>query len=303
MIRLNKARAMITAAVLGGIIASTGGCARESAAPPAVDAAPVGPPLAWVDGSPITDADIDRALRKTLGRDVLSGDALPDRKMALDSLIISRAIALRSAEDLDQDEQRDLQGELRDFEEQWLVKRYLKRRAAPPALSQAQIRTYYDEHPEQFGGGEASAYELLSPGEKVPEPNRNRVLGLLDAARQQADWAQYAQQIRGTGQAMRYSREVHREGGTLDVRLAQVLALLQPGQVSATTYLDGMPYKLRMVSREQIAPQPLDQVRGQVRRALLPGQIKHAIDAASQRVMSEAEVRYAADKDNLAAVK
>ncbi len=292
---------LLAAGICSVVLAA--GCSRESAAPSAVDEATVSDALAWVNDTPVTDADIDRALRKTLGRDVLSGDALPDRKMALESLIISRAIAQRSAQDLSGEEQRDLQGELQDFKEQWLVKRYLKHHARPPALTEAQIETYYNEHPEQFGGGEVTTYELLSPGAKVAEPSRSRVLGLLDAARQQADWAQYAQQIRGTGQAMRYSREVHRAGGTLDARLVQVLAQLQPGQVSATTYIDGLPYKIRAVSREQMTPQPLQKVRAQVRRALLPGQIKQAIDAASQQVMRDTEVRYAADRDNLAAAQ
>lgn len=247
--------------------------------------------LATVDGSPITQFDVDRTAVRLLGPQSLSDMSDTTRHKVLESLVLSRAIAQSEAQQLDPAARYSVDKQVQDFREQLLVKRYLKDHANPKPVTEEMIVGYYDKHPEQFGGGIHKRYQMLLVTRNLSEMERHAVLKAYASAAKQGDWKRYASSL------VRQKLPVGEQQGVTSAPLPNkalddVLDKLDAGKVSSITFVDGRPYLLRVMNTFTTKPRPLNDVRAQIRRELLPVRIKQALDEVSKQVLGKAKVKY-----------
>jgi hypothetical protein len=247
--------------------------------------------LATVNGSPITQFDMDRTAIRLLGPQRFSSLDKTARHKVLESLVLSRAIAQIEAKQLDPVDSYSLDKQVEDYREQLLVKHYLKDHANPKPVTEEMIADYYNKHPEQFGGGEHKRYQMLYVTQDLSDAERQSVLKAYSSASGQSDWKHYALAL------AKKKLPISEQQGVTPVSLPNktlddVLTKLETGKVSTVTFVDGRPYLLRVTGTYTTKPRPLDDVRGQIRRELLPVRIKQVLDEVSKEVLGKAKVSY-----------
>lgn len=281
-----KYRYLLVAFLAGSAVLITG-CHRR--APKDVPGA--NKVLATVNGSPITQFDVDRTAIRLLGPQRFSSLDDTARHKVLESLVLSRAIAQVESKQLDSADSYSLDKQVEDYREQLLVKHYLKDHANPKPVTEEMIADYYDQHPEQFGGGEHKQYQMLFVMRDLSDAERQSVLKAYSQAAKQDDWKRYASAL-----AKRKLPVSEQQGVTPaslpNKALDDVLEKLSKGKVSTVTFVDGRPYLLRVTDIYATRPRPLNDVRGQIRRELLPVRIKQALDEVSKQVLGKAKVEY-----------
>lgn len=255
------------------------------------------PSLAWVDGKPITEADVVRSVVTTVGPRAMENLKRSERRVVLESLVKRRAIAEVAFAELSDAEQSALDAEIRDFREQLLVKRYLRETADVPPITETMLREYYDSHPEEFGGGVRRDVEIIE-GQASTSDGRADLISALAEFERQPDWRAYAQAIRDRGLQVTYTRREFKPD-LLHERLASLIETMKSGEVSPALMINGTPYIVRVASMETRVPRPLSEVRGQIRRALLPEQVKKAVALVSEDVLDRVDIRYAQDGTTL----
>lgn len=244
--------------------------------------------LVRVEGQPISAYDLQQAMLAMLGPVQTAALDAEGRQKVLDSLVLSRLMAIRTESELDAEQRRAIDKATRAHREQLLVAQYLKQHAAPAPVSDAMVKAYYDAHPDAFGGGRVRRYEVLMQVTATPDGQRDATLKSLQAAAASSDWRHAAQASGG---------KIAFRGGEVNENLLQpqLVALLEPlkvGEVSALTYLQGRAYIARISGEQQHEARPLTEVRAQIRRALAPLQLKKAVQQVSEELLKNARVDY-----------
>jgi hypothetical protein len=153
------------------------------------------------------------------------------------------------------------------------------------------VRDYYQAHPERFGARTLRTYEMLAGRRKLTAAERDALIQVLKAAADQKDWQQWAKKLKGQGYPIEYRRGRVAEK-ILHPRLQQMMQPLKKGEVSQLTFIEGTAYAVRIVDEKQIAPRPLNEVGAEIRKALVPVQLKKSVKLASQQVLKTADVVY-----------
>lgn len=244
--------------------------------------------LVRVEGEPITAYELQQAMRAMLGPQQTALLDAKGRRKVLESLVLSRLMAIRAESEIEAPQRRAIETATRAHREQLLVARYLKQHAAPVPVSEDEVKAYYDAHPEVFGGGVLRRYEMLMQVGTASGGRRDKILKSLRVAAADSDW-QNAAQTSGGAIAFR-TGEVKAK-----LLLPPLMALLDPlkvGEVSAVTYIQGRAYVARISDQQQREARPLAEVRAQIRRALAPLQLRKAVQQVSRELLQNARVDY-----------
>ena len=209
----------------------------------------------------------------------------------MESLVAGRAIALVQEADMSPEELAALDKEVQAFREQLLVKQYLAKHAAPQPISGEMIREYYEAHPEKFGMHNIRSYEMIAGGQKLRSDARDELVAILDHASESKDWQIWAESLRKRGYAVSFRQGQVMEN-ILHPRLTQLMKDLKAGETSNLIFIKETPYVVRIVEDKQVSPQPLNKVKDQIRKALVPAQLKKAVKQASEQVLAKSEVIY-----------
>jgi hypothetical protein len=67
---------------------------------------------------------------------------------------------------------------------------------------------------------------------------------------------------------------------------------LKKGEASQLTFIERTAYTVRIVDEMQIAPRPINEVSAEIRKALVPVQLKKSVKLASRQVLQTADVVY-----------
>jgi hypothetical protein len=247
--------------------------------------------LARVAGDPITRYDLEQTIRSTLGASSAGRLDEAGRQKVLESLVASRAIAQSQEADLSAEDQAILAKKLRAYREQLLVKQYLARQAAPQPVTGEMVRKYYQAHPERFGARTIRTYEMLAGRKKLNAKERDALMQVLKSAAENKDWQQWAKNLQDQGYPIDYRRGRAAEK-VLHPRLQQLMQPLKKGQASQLTFIEGTAYTVRILEEKQIGPRPLNQVSAEIRKALVPVQLKKSVKLASRQVLAKSEVVY-----------
>ena len=262
-----------------------GGAAPAAVALPGDDVV-----LAEVDGRSITEYDLDRALVTTLGP-LAEGVDAETRHDVLESLITSRAIAGAREVELTPEQRAALDREVEAHREQLLVRQYLAAHAPTADADDAELRAYYDAHPERFGAGTERAHELLVGTRELDGDERARVLEALGTAGARADWAVLAAELAARGMPIAHQRGTG-DDALLHARLRQVIAALRVQRSSSVVFVDGRPFVARVTEERERSARPFAEVRDEIRRALGPRSVRDSIRSVREDVLARARVEY-----------
>lgn len=247
--------------------------------------------LAKVNGQQISRYDLDSAIHNMLGAqqaDLLDAQA---RKKVLESLVLSRVMALSAENDLAADEKIELDKQVARYREQLLAKAYLTAHAEPQPVTTQMVSDYYLQHPEQFGQKTLYHYEILAGSGNSSGEERKALLTTMQTATSSKDWKILSERWKGEGKKIIY----HQAKGTLDVvdqKLTSILKGMDQNQTSNILYQDGVPFVIRLNQKHVVPPRPLSQVSAEVRKSLIPMQLKKQIQKLSDELMKTAEVEY-----------
>lgn len=247
--------------------------------------------LATVNGSPITQNELQQSMRASLGPQASKVLDQAGRRKMLESLVAGRAIAQVQQKALTDAQKETVDIQTAAFREQLLVKMYLAQNVPPQPVSHRMVEQYYREHPEKFGARTIRVYEMIASDGKLGEKSRDKVLAALQTPHKEKDWAGLAQRLKKKGLPLVY-RSGQADAGVLLPRLRDLMQPLAPGQASALTLINGVAYVVRIKEEKKIPAQPLNQVSARIRKMLLPIQLKKAVKQASEKVLAEAEVAY-----------
>ncbi|HEY9198694.1 MAG TPA: peptidylprolyl isomerase [Gammaproteobacteria bacterium] len=246
--------------------------------------------LVRVNGDVITAYDLDLAIANLLGPEQAAMLDAAGRRKVLESLVMSRLMAAAAETGLTADERAELDKKIAGYREQLLAKRYLMAHAEPGPVTDEMVKQHYEKHPELFGGGRERHYQLLSA---TPESvaGREAAMQVLNEARERKDWPEYARAM------TRQGRQVQFRDGVVDAGLLhpQLLALLNQTaseQVSAVTFIQGQAYVARISKEVEKQPRPLAEVSAEIRRMLIPVQMKKAVEQVSAGLQKSAKIEY-----------
>jgi hypothetical protein len=117
------------------------------------------------------------------------------------------------------------------------------------------------------------------------------LIQVLKPAADRKDWRQWVADLQGQGYPIEYRRGRVAEK-ILHPRLRQLMQPLKKGEASQLAFIGGMAYTARIVDEKQLAARPLNEVSAEIRKALVPVQLKKAVKLASQQVLQTADVVY-----------
>lgn len=247
--------------------------------------------LARVNGSAITQYDLDASIKRTLGA---AGAKMLDeagQRVMLESLVAARAIARKQAQTISPEQSRSIEKQTAAYREQLLVKMYLAQNAPSEPVSETMVQNYYDAHKEQFGSRTVHTYEMLTTEGAMTDDQRDRILAALKAPEKIADWAAAAERLNAKGLPVFY-RKATSDAGILEPQLRDIVGRLKTGQCAEPTLVNGRLHILRVTRVRTIPPRPLNEVSADIRKILLPVQLKKAVKQASDQVMKTARVEY-----------
>lgn len=247
--------------------------------------------LARVNGSPITQYELEEAIRSTLGEAIGGKLDAAGRHKVLESLAASRAISQVQEKNLSAEARATLEKKLQARREELLVKEYLKDHAPPEPVTQEMIETYYASHPEQFGAKRMRSYEMMVSSRKLQEAERDALFSALKGGDEKKDWRSWVKELQAQGHPVVFQQgEVAQ--GLLHPKLQDLMASLKKGEQSRLTLIQGKAYMVRIVEDKELPPRSLDEVRSQIRKRLAHEQLKKAVKKASAQVLKTAEVVY-----------
>jgi hypothetical protein len=248
--------------------------------------------LVKVNGSPITRYELELAINSSLGEETAGRLKAAGRRKVLESLVASRAIAQAREAELTPEDLAALEKMVEAYREQLLVKQYLAQHASPQPVSSEMVREYYEQHPERFGAETIRTYEMIASRRPLNPDERDGLIRLFKQAAGIKDWRQWVKTLQTQGYAVVFRRGQVSEKA-LDSRLKQLMQPLQKGETSNPAFVKGTAYLVRIVEDKQIAPRPLKDVSVQIRKALVPVQLKKAVREVSTQVLQTADVIYA----------
>jgi hypothetical protein len=177
------------------------------------------------------------------------------------------------------------------YREEILVKQYLSTQTVPEPVTQEMVEKYYNAHPEQFGGKTLRTYEMIMSTGDMTQGERDKLMTALGDADGIEDWQEYVDILQSRGYPVAF-RQGKAAETLLHPELKQIMSSLQKGDVSNLSFIQGTAYLVKIVKEEKISPRPLREVSAEIRKALVPVQLKKAVKHASTQVLETAEVVY-----------
>lgn len=274
--------------VVGSLLA---GCQDDSRE--ALQAVPVEPSatLVTVDGTPITRAQLELTIERTLGESApLFATDEVERKI-LESLVSSRAMARLAERELDPSERAELDLKAQAYREELLVRHYLQANATPEPVTTEQVADYYKRHPEEFGGGVEKSFEIIGSDQNLDEAQRAELIALLSGPEVQGqDWEALVATWRGAGKPLEYRKNRLK----LELLEQPLRSLVEPTAVGAIAplYADGQLLLVRVTGEQQLPGKPLAEVSAAIREKLAPQALKQAVKSLSAQALKELKVEY-----------
>lgn len=247
--------------------------------------------LALVNGSAITQTDLDFAIIKLIGEEAAARMDEKATKKVLDSMVMSRAISQLQQKEMNDDEQAEVEREVEIYKEQLLVRRYLAAHGSPQPVTIKQIQDYYDAHPELFGSKKIKHYEMITTKRPLKGNERDELLSKLRDPEKQPNWLDWSNELGALGYPLTY-RQGRDDGKTLHPKLTQALTSLAQGQVSPLILIQETPYLIRITALQEIPARPLSEVTGPIRKKLAPIQVKKTIEEVGKEALDKAVIEY-----------
>jgi hypothetical protein len=247
--------------------------------------------LAKVEGETISRYDLDSTIETMLGAQ--QAGLLDDkaRKKVLESMVLSRVMALKSEQGMSAEDKKELDKQVARYREQLLAKAYLAAHAEPQPVTNKMVTDYYNKNPERFGQKTLYHYEIFSGKMKAGSENRKALLAMMQQAQSTTDWKALSERWKSEGKEIDY-RQAKGALNVLEPKMAAVLRGMEQHKTSDIIYQDGNPVLIRLNKKQVLPARPLSQVSAEVRKSLVPIQLKKEIERLSKELMETVKVEY-----------
>jgi len=249
-----------------------------------------------VGGEPITEDDVNAAIERTLGGfGAMQLDA-QGRQKIIESLVMSKTMAIAQRQSTSPQELLEIERTVAAYRDELLTKAYLKDHIDPAPVSQKMVQDYYDKYPERFGGKTVRHYEIVKVTVKQQSKLKNQLVEALGKFKTTMDWKKSVAKLNQNSAAKQFE---YAKGAAssqmLEQQFAQVVNGLEANEVSPVYFFEGYPSIMRVTKLVKTPPKPLSQVSDQIRKTLLPVQLKQAIKQASHDLSATIAVEYQSD--------
>jgi hypothetical protein len=268
--------------------------AEQQAAAPVPAPAPEVEPVvldiaAQVNGEVITRAEVEQMALEMFGEYQASAMDDASRAKLLDSMVSTLALAQKSLAELSDEERVRIENKTRRYRENLLVSEYVRRNATRQPVTESMIQDYYKRNPQRFGAAQIPRYQLLTTRQPLALDQRNAFLKKYAELKSAPSLQAMHQGFQQSGFDTLYQTGVA-EPGLLSVRLQQIINAETPGKLSDLHYVDEKPYLVMVDEIIQTQPQPLSEVRSQIRKTLAMAQLKQAVQELAEQVTKEASI-------------
>jgi hypothetical protein len=245
--------------------------------------------LVTVNGSAITQSELDGAIIRTLGEAAIT---LPSEVSAnmLESLIASRAMALMQQKIMPEQKIRELELRAQAYREELLVRQYMKANAEPLPVTTNMVSTYYHNYPEEFGGKLSRTFEVISTIRKIDAGERKQLITELTGMTSADDWNRKATELKAKNLPVRY-RNITLPIDLLEQPLRSLVENTPSGQVSQVLASDEV-MRVKVIAETRAPTKPLSEVSADIRRKLAPVQFRKSVKQLSQQALGSAEIIY-----------
>jgi hypothetical protein len=247
--------------------------------------------LVQVGSTNITKYDLELSARNMFSRD--GADELDEaaRKRFLESLVQARAIALKRESELTEQDKAELDMQLAAYREELLVKQYLTKHTKVQPVKPELVAKYYEQNQARFGAERVRSYELITSPRELSDKERVQLMAAMREPAARKDWDAWSGELQKQKLPVLYQRGTT-QNGTLQQTLRNLVAQLAVGASSRLTFVDGRPYVVRVLEETATPAKPLAAVSAEIRKTLLPEQVKQSVQAASALVMKDTKVEY-----------
>lgn len=247
--------------------------------------------LVTVDKTPITRAQLELTIERTLGESApLFANEEVERKI-LESLVSSRAMALLAERELDASERKQLDLKAQAYREELLVRHYLEAHANPEPVTAEQVADYYNRHQDEFGGGVEKSFEIIASDHELEPAQRTELITLLSGPQVQGkDWQKLVADWRQAGKPLQY-RQSRLKLELLEQPLRSLVEPTAAGSI-APLYVDGQLMLVRVTAEQQLPAKPLAEVSGAIREKLAPQALKQVVKNLSSEALKAVDVQY-----------
>ena len=247
--------------------------------------------LANVNGSPVSEYELEMAIQKTIGRRNASKLGVEVRKKVLESLVASRAISQAFEKDMSPEDKEVVRKKVEAYREQVLVQKYIAKNAIPEPVTQEMVRDYYNKYPERFGAKTDKTYEMISTDRKLGYKERDLFLTNLIKPESKKDWGKWVKALKAKKLPVFYKKGKVVKG-LLHKELQAMMNKLEKGKSSKLRFIDGRPYVVRIIEEKEVKPLPLSEVSIEIRKKLGPIQLTKVVRQISKDVLKTADVVY-----------
>ena len=241
--------------------------------------------LAVVCGKSITEADVD-AMIAAMGQRGQQYNNPQGRASILDQLINKRLLLADAAANL-YERDAEFKAELAQLKEELLMNYAVKKAVDSVRVTDAEVKAYFDEHPEQFKGeATVNASHILvdneALAEKILADLKSNKISFEDAAMQYSTCPSKTRQ----GNLGEFSR------GQMVPEFEEAAFALQEGELSAPVKTQFGYHIIKVISKSDAKPVQFAQIREQLKEKLLQDKQQDAF----RHKINQLRIQYTVDR-------
>lgn len=238
--------------------------------------------VASVNGQQIYVDEFEFALNK-LGADLVEPTEQLQKKV-LDSLIVSRVMAQEAKASMSEADLAELALAVKSYQEELLVKRYLKEHLSVTPVSEQALKQYYQENLPLFGQDWKKEF-LLIKAKPQQHGSKQLLATTIKKIAESDDWQtsanQFAEQVSFQHAEVRVS--------LLPKQLAELLQTTEVGQSHFSQ--DGLTV-VKVLKQTEIPAKAFPLVKEDIRTRLAPMATRDALKQLTSQILAEVKVEH-----------
>lgn len=244
--------------------------------------------IATINGEPVLKSDLEALKKRMLGKVPETFiDETVENKL-LDSLIQSKAMAQLMEKQLDKKDELAIDAKVRAFREDLLVRAYIDKYSASAQITNEQVKQYYSDNPQLFGGGFKKSVEYIEAGNVDDRDQRINLLTELTNLKTVKDWKAGIKRLEAKGFKLDYKDMTVNEQHLKSPIKEAVIKLNK--ESSPQLISEFGIFLVRVNDVQKIPPKPLAQVSSDIRSLLQRQAYRKSVETLTEKVMSQVKV-------------
>lgn len=247
--------------------------------------------IAEINNEKISEYDLSLEIATTLGKVNRSSINEETEEKLLKMIVTRKAIASKRQSQLSEAEKKVLDKQVQAYRENLLVKQYLAKSTQNKQITAEMISDFYEKNKSLYGGGVAKKYEMIGGVREINTVIRDNLIKALDGYKTKSDWKKLTNELVEKGFSVGYKSGISNDK-LIHKSLSQVIQNLDVNQTSELTFIEGKPFVVRVLSKQVVPPKPLEEVKGNIKKALELKGYKESIKEVSEKLVNESKVIY-----------